>query len=288
MRQKILVNFYVQRQIFKNPICCDHDFIKYSVEVINNVYQNDGIYIPYNKIINLDTLNLFREYFAVVSDFIYDGYVYSLGDSLDKFNYIWNVTHVDEQIVNIPFSGSMYDGIDDSIDIELNPEVETLMQDNLKDLLIHNKNFALLYNDILQGKKILITDYGLSGKAVITIIILLNSLGVTDFRNVTYLQITNDSSIIQHNITIHLHGFAQPNIIYIDEAPDVYFTNSDRPYMGFNSRCVPRYEVGNWKEVPDDVWYQGLIPNYSLCNIHRRFLLFQLCCTLNDFFEDNF
>ena len=265
-----------------HKICYDHKFIKYVIDVINITHTNESlnmsealnIHIPYDKIMSPDTLDLITEYFDVVDDYIDHGYVYSLGDSLDKLNFLYNVTHPNH-IITVPFSGSMYNNIDSNI--ELDPNIEMEMLAKADSLLLHNNSFSDLYNHIKQGDTILITDYGHSGKALITVVKLFNLLGISDWSAVTYLQVTTEPDIIAHNVKVHLQNEPIPNIIYKEAYPDFYFTNSDREFGGYYSRCVPRYEVSMWTDELDDVWTYRALPNYRLCNIHRKLFLLQLC-----------
>jgi hypothetical protein len=265
----IEVTDYTLKLVPHQKICYDHKFIKYVIDVINATHTD--VHIPYDKIMSSDTLNLITDYFDIVD--AYD-HVYSLGDSLDKLNFLYNVTHPNH-ITTVPFSGSMYNNIDDNI--ELDPDLELEMVSKIDSLLLHNKPFATLYDHIKQGATVLITDYGHSGKALITIVKLFNMLGITDWSGVTYLQITTDPDIIERNVNVHLQNEQRPNIIYKEAYPDFYFTNSDRDFGGYYSRCVPRYEVNNWIDEVDNVWIHGEVPNYRLCNIHRKLFLLQLC-----------
>lgn len=276
------IKFLRQLEYKTVNVCCNQEYIKYCVEMINLLYKQSDIYIPYNKILNTHTKELIEYYFDTIRNFMEDGIVYSLGDSLDKLNYIWNIYQIDptKYIVSIPFSGSMYDDTQDN-EIELNKIKEANMYDKLDSLFDNNPYFSQLCDDIMQGHKILITDYGHSGKALITITKLINRRIKTNWSNVWYLQITASPDKISDNIRIHLQNEPYPHIIYKEDMPDSYFTNSDRWLGGYYSRCIPRYEVSNWTSPPSDVWYRGLVPNYTLCNIHRRLLLFQLCCYFN-------
>lgn len=253
-----------------HKICYDTKFIKYVIDVINSTHTD--LHIPYDKIMSSDTLDLITDYFDIVDTY---NIVYSLGDSLDKLNFLYNVTHPNH-IITVPFSGSMYINVDND-NIELDSELKMKMIDNLESLLLHNKSFADLYEHIKQGDTILITDYGHSGKALITLIKLFNLLDNINWRNVTYLQVTTEPEVIAHNVKVHLHNEPQPNIIYKESYPDFYFTNSDRDFGGYYSRCVPRYEVNMWTEQVDDVWIHDDVPNYRLCNIHRKLFLLQMC-----------
>lgn len=255
-------------------VCSNRDYIKYCIEVINILYKDDDIHIPISGVFISDTVELVQYYFELLKKFN-DAQLYSLGDSLDKLNYLWNVTHPDSQIIAVPFSGSMYANIGDQI--VLDPKESDLMASKFESLLIHNDTFGNMVQNIISGKKVLITDYGHSGKAYITITKLINNMISVDWSNVWYLQITLDPDIIDNNIEKHLNQEPHSHIIYHEDLPDVYFTNSDRPYGGYNSRCVPRYEVSNWNKSPDDIWSLGLTPNYRLCNIHRKLLLLQFC-----------
>jgi hypothetical protein len=266
-----------------NPICCDDEYIRYCVNIINVFGKSKGIEIPYQWVIDKDTLNIIEYYFLAIREHTSNGgKLYSLGDSLDKFNYVWNINQ-EQMIVSVPFSGSMYYNIPNSSKIVLDKNLEKLMYSSVRNLYEHNNGFKELFNDIAIGNHILITDYGHSGKALITITKLINYLAQLisieiSWNNVEYLQITPSMKIIQENIKEHLWNEPQPSVIYYNRYLDSYFTNSDRWTGGYNSRCVPRYEVNSWSESPEHIWKNGLIDNYKLCNIHRVLLLFQLCC----------
>lgn len=270
----------------KNKICCDQEYIKYCIDLINIFGKDKEIHIPYKRITDEDTLNTIEYYYTTIAKYTnYGGIVYSLGDSLDKFNFVWNVNQTSQEklIVSVPFSGSMYDDIENSTKIVADQSLASLMYSRAIDLYNNNSAFSSLFTDILTGKFVLITDFGHSGKALITITKLINYLASLmnqeiNWDKVTYLQITPSRDIIEENITEHLIDEPAPTVIYYDTYLDSYFTNSDRWVGGYNSRCIPRYEVTTWTTQPDDVWKNGFIGNYKLCNIHRILLLFQLCC----------
>lgn len=270
----------------KNSICCNNEYIKYCIDIINLFGKDKEIHIPHEWIIDEDTLNVLEYYYTTVENYTNDGgIVYSLGDSLDKFNYIWNVNQTKQEklIISVPFSGSMYENVGNSDKIRSDYKLEPLMYSGAINLYNNNSTFSLLVNDILAGKYVLITDFGHSGKALITITRLINYLAIQmnreiNWDKVTYLQITPSENIIKENIAEHLSNEPGPTVVYYDTYLDSYFTNSDRWHGGYNSRCIPRYEVSNWNAKPDNVWKNGLTDNYKLCNIHRILLLFQLCC----------
>ena len=269
-----------------DTICCDVDYIKYCIGLINLFGKSQGIFIPYTWVTDIDTVKIIEYYFTTVENYTNDGgIVYSLGDSLDKFNYVWNINQNKQgkTIISVPFSGSMYNNIKDSTRIILDESSSELMYSRALDLYHNNDSFSRLFNDIINGKYVLITDYGHSGKALITVTKLINFLGnkmgkIINWDKVTYLQITSSMDEIEENIRDHLQNEGHPTVVYYNTFLDSYFVNSDRWHGGYNSRCVPRYEVNNWINQPDHVWKNGLLDNYKLCNIHRILLLFQLCC----------
>ncbi|QKF94763.1 HAD-like protein [Fadolivirus algeromassiliense] len=266
--------------------CCD---LKYISKLMDSIYfkTNGKIKFPLNQILSKDNIIMTFSYFKYIEMFYNqeDSIVYSLGDSLDKLNFIWNLYN-DKKIINIPFSGSMYENIEKSEKIKLLTESELLMYGESDNLIKNNKKFSEMLQHIKSGKKILITDFGHSGKAYLTIINLLNKMGVKNYKDVFYLHITPSIDEIENNILLN-NISVNINRIYIDELPHFYYTNSDRIENGF-TRCVPRYSVDLWNGPPDDVWKNEFEKNYYLCNLHRCLLLIALCCVNKNYIENKY
>ena len=255
-------------------ICEKGGLIIFTLEYINSVHN---VRIPTNIVLRRDNLILTDLYFDYMR--CSKCKLYSLGDSLDKYNFIYNVFE-HRPIINIPFSGSMYEDVrfdDGTEEIFLLEGKRDDMIKSLPVLIRNNPGFKSLIEDIKSGEKVIISDYGHTGKAYITIVNLINMLGDIDWTNVTYLQITPNIDQIVHNVKVILNDAPRPEISFIEEMPDQYFTNSDRPDSGFNSRCVPRYEVSKWNNPPEKVWFGDDTGNYYLCNLHRLLIMMQMC-----------
>jgi hypothetical protein len=139
-----------------------------------------------------------------------------------------------------------------------------------------------------EGKKVLITDYMLSGKSLFTFIKILKELSVP-LENVHFLYILNniDSSVSfieskPNKDLIIEFNYINP-IHYINIGNNSIFqlihTNSEIS----NSRCTPKYIYDMWDSIPTDVYSVENYNNYFNCNLHTLlFTLINLC--FYDFF----
>jgi len=243
--------------------CCNSKFARYLLSFFGK---------DFNLSFVKDSLESVRRYYKVLNDYLTSGFeVYSLGDSLEKFNYVWNFFH-EEEVISVPFSGSMY--INEGSDVIVDDLARNSIFSRLKELFTNNSNFAKMAESIFSGKKVLITDFGHSGKAYITITNILNQIkDDIDYTNCYYLHITPSEEEISNNIK-KLLGTQRPRTIFIDDMPERYFINSEV----YSSRCIPRYSSDMWLESPQDVWYNGLTPNYKQCNLHRILMVILFCC----------
>lgn len=265
-----------------NNLCCTKH-----LPYINRILNKAGVGIPlFEKIFYLDTTKLAKEYFSELNLWSNSGWhLYSLGDSLDKLNFVWNtkykVLRKPEKIITvIPFSGSAYINVDEhSSSIKVDAKAWDEIVTNEVNLLNNNNAFRELIADIKDGKLVVVSDFGHSGKALITLVhIIGNLVDLPIWENILFIQVAPFEDEIRNNITKHL-GF-MPRIIFIEELPEPYFINSERELGGI-SRCVPRYSSEMWTHPPGEIWYDHLNPNFYRCNVNRLFSLLILCCVVN-------
>lgn len=96
------------------------------------------------------------KYFYCIDFYINKNYnIYSLGDSLYKFNIFWNLNNNEKQIKIIPFSGSMFD----KSTYRINKDIKKSMIEYFPNLLINNINFKDLIDKLELGEICIITDY---------------------------------------------------------------------------------------------------------------------------------
>jgi hypothetical protein len=255
----------------KYKSCCNLNFIKQlSFEM--------KVAFPENKVSK--SYKSMKTYIEILKK--YEN-IYSLGDSLDKYNLIAKIFNIN--IVNIPFSGSMYDEIVETNTIKLNENEQKRITDNIHLLLKNNKGFNSLISDIKNNKKVIITDFGLHGKAYLTIMYIINQVVYSkQYHNVTYLHLTTDilksddssENFLKKNIDFGVKKY-ETNMLYLQvETGEFmpYFSNSELS----DSRCVAKYSVSSWKDTPNTVWNNGQLDNYYLCNVHRMLIVLTLCC----------
>lgn len=291
----IPTNRYINQQeslsILNNSMsqCCNYYNVLYMSDLLNLQYEcqyKKNIMLPkYSDIFDVETLMSLVYYFKFVDNF-FNKYghnsVFSLGDSLDKYNYIWNLFN-NNKISIIPFSGSAYTDDFESKKIVFDVEMYNNMKHSFPSLIANNAGFRELYNKIVSGKNVLITDFGLTGKSIISIVkLLLEFHPHISLKNVTYLLISYSTDETMANISEHISDLHGMNIIYADYYIGHYFTNSEES----QSRCVPKYGSSSWNKLPDDVWKNNLLNNYHLCNIHRCIFMLQICCTYNVYIEN--
>jgi hypothetical protein len=286
---------------FVKFICCKRKFIddlfeRWDYKVDLGGDEESIIKKPDIKsILDENNFTLMVSYFKYIQQFIEDhgkNSIYSLGDSLDKYTFVWNdminINESDNHIIRVPFSGSMYMNIGYTDRIEIDSTDRDAMFTNLDELLENNNDFKKMYDKIYSGHHVLITDYGHSGKGPITIVNLLKYKNPNiDLNNVHYLLVTDSSKEIERNILKHAGELNGLNRIYYNELLSMYYTNSDK-VEGRMSRCISRYSVDLWDRPPDPVWKDNLADNYRQCNLHRVFLLIILCCFVNNYIGGKF
>lgn len=119
---------------------------------------------------------LVENYYSKLKE--YDNYkLYSIGDSLEKLNFVWSLKN--NKINNIPFSGSMFDLKNEKP--VFNQNKYTRMHTFYEDFKIHNKIYRDLIKDIKSGKQVLIIDYGAYGRAIATLLLIFK-----DFENLSF------------------------------------------------------------------------------------------------------
>ena len=270
-------------------------------------YKNlSADYLSHTKIISaiLDKENFIfmKRYFKFIQNFESNN-IFSLGDSLDKYNTVWNSINNNKPIKIIPMSGSQYYdyGSEEEKNRQLMKDDKNYpgIEQNVNYFYNNNPNFKLLVSKLQQGEKVLLTDFGHTGKAVITIVNIISKY-VNDLSNLTFLSVIiyndeNESSkegkydyddtsnegnnYYKENVKKLVNS--NFNVKYIRSLLDPYYTNSERN----KSRCIPRYTWKMWKNTPDDVWKDNGIPNYYMCNVHKVLMMMMLCC---QFKNENF
>jgi hypothetical protein len=107
-------------------------------------FYRDIVNDPRGDLVN-EFMTIYK-YFNILGKYKSTHEIYSLGDSLDKLNLIWNHNN-DKKIIQIPFSDSMYDKQEkkegeESINIKINEGRKKIIIDNYDNLLqrgkIHN------------------------------------------------------------------------------------------------------------------------------------------------------
>ena len=212
--------------------------------------------------------------------------IFSLGDSLDKFNTFWNLMNIDNQIIKVPFSGNMFSNKFEIIQ----PDFDNIIR-LFNTMLENNPSFKLLIDRLNSNEdNIVITDFMAEGKSLFTLFELFGHFGI-NVSKLTIHFITYTENIIEIitseianfnrkypslNIVINQPDHVGLNInITYTEVLDYYFSNADKIS---NSRCMPRYPYTSWENVPNDVYRKGTEDNYYLCNMHTFiFYLFHRC-----------
>lgn len=238
---------------------------KYNKKQIEQINDYD------EKIINSSVMNL---YFKEINRYFKKDFaIFGLGDSLNKFDMMWNSLNESNQIVNIPFSGSFFD---DPVNFHsmtpiLNQKKFDDMIQKIGILYKNNQNFKRMIDLIKDGKQVLITDYGNFGGATITILILLSNIPEISekLRNVKILLLTFNDDILDF-ISENIEILDKDKILDLSKILDVkfldnvfsrYYTNSEDS----NSRCVPKYGYKLWNNIPDKMYRDGLNYNYFGC-----------------------
>lgn len=283
----------LQTNIFKfNNIICNYQLLfKFFYE--NTKFKNIDFY---TKVQNLpyEFLVIYK-YFTNLKK--YNDYIkFSLGDSLDKFNFLWNIIHQENDIIiQIPFSGSMFDNIDEH-EYKINSSNTVNILSNYEDLIKNNSNFKLLVK-LLKTNKVLITDYIASGKAFETLLILLDYYEI-NLDNLYFLFISYTDNIEEriknliHTKYEKKYNFKNINFIILNNVLNRYYTNSEDT----NSRCIPKYSYDLWQYKIKDIETKFLEKNmgYYNCNLHRfGYILFGICfyynfITKNEYTDENY
>ena len=236
------------------------------------------------------TLRTLVLYFICIQKYIQnDHQLYSLGDSLNKFNFVWNTSNPSHHITSIPFSGSIFNSGGEMYDyiVTINPKNFQKISESYMQLYNNNAKFKNMYDDLVDGKKIIITDVMESAKGFITLMYIIKNIARAkshkiNYQNLTYLALcVTDHTIVR--ILKNIERFRYmcprrlPHLIFSPECPTEYFMFSEFDDAGY-SRCAPRYSVNQWSQAPADVWTVGKIKNYYLCNFHQLLIMLQLSC----------
>ncbi len=285
---KLVSNYYILKNYFN---FIDKD----------SGYRDETYYRLWKSPNNLATefITIFK-YFYEINMVFNEGYkVYSLGDSLDKLNFLWNIKNPDRRIISIPLSGLTFKNNLDICDlIEKYP-----------DLLTNNPNFKMLVDDLNSGVRVVITDYLNSGKTLISLLNLfkhyqtnINNLHFifialieqTDGEDVYEEDVEGGLTLTEINTNAILNKFGiidttdKIKFIAPEGILDRYYTNSE-DISSLESRCVPKYNLRNWNSLPADVFIKNendpysKQPNYFNCNYNR--ILYYLSTS---YFYDNF
>jgi broad specificity phosphatase PhoE len=286
-----LCNFY----LIKKFIRLISKFINDNLSSIN-LYDENIKYDDFKFYLNNNNLtdNFYCEYiyFHKITEFIKtDHTIFSLGDSLNKINLFWNFKNPDYKIINIPLSGSIYE-YNETNKIVLNESSYTEMISKLGKFIENNDSFRLMLKLLSEGKKVLITDYMLSGKSLFTFIKILKELSVS-LENVNFLYILNniESQVSYYEKKPHEQLITEFNYInpihYINIGNksmfDVIHTNSEFN----NSRCTPKYIYDMWDSRPDDVYSVENYKNYFNCNLHTLLFTLSNLCFYDFFYKTN-
>ena len=137
---KIYTNYFLECKL-----CCNMKFIDKLALNMNVSFETKHVDKSYKNMI---------EYISIIKKY---SKVYSLGDSLDKYNLIAKIFKPD--IFTIPFSGSMYDDVENKEIIVLNKKEKKKIKENIHNLVKNNKEFKNLYVDVAKGEKVIITDF---------------------------------------------------------------------------------------------------------------------------------
>lgn len=254
---------------------CDYKLLNTIFKIIQQVFnipkRNLEFYVESLYINEFPIMKIYFEHIQQYFDQKYN--VFSLGDSLDKLNEFWNLMNPDRDIINIPFSGSMF-----TDNLNLVPSKQHSMFQNFREMLENNPNFAVLVNMLNSGQNVVITDYINSGKSFFTLLELFNQFGIaTDkliFEYITFNDELNVDDFLQRS-SAEYNYFRKIRLIYVPEDSIIlsrYFTNSE----DFDSRCVPKYLVNSWSEPIAKIQKTYGQSKYAMCNLHR--ILFACAC----------
>ena len=256
-----------------------HEDIKLDLRYyIDNYYSHNNDY------------NMIYKYFFCIDFYIKKQYnIYSLGDSLYRFNNFWN--SINEITINIiPLSGNIRRNINEK---------------TFNELIINNTNFGNLIQKLKNNEKCIITDYFYAGNSVKSLIILLINLKIP-VTNLYFLFITDDifkklDRVVEVNdeefpVYISLTKFNQKEITgynnYFNETTgynnyflvlsgdiNLYYQYSE----DYESRCVPKY-INLGSKINDIYYDKNLKNNYYNCNVHTLLFYFFLIKFYNNFY----
>ena len=133
-------------------------------------------------------------YFDFINDYKNNNFaIFSLGSSLEKANLLWNTFNTDNIIIEIPFSGSMYDYDEkDKTKIIFKKYKRDDMIWKFPLLIKNNQQFRNLIDTLnANTKDVLITDVKGSGKSLKTLLNLFQAYGINT-RRLFFLYITTD------------------------------------------------------------------------------------------------
>jgi hypothetical protein len=246
-------------------------------------------------------------YYQKVKEYFNNNYsVYSLGSSLEKVNLVYSL--LKEEIIEIPFSGSMYDYIPGTTNIILNEEKKALMMTSYKDLLKNNTNFKLLVDRLNNNdKRVVITDVKAQGKSLLTLLTLFKANDV-NMDNLYFFYITTDDEPVPNNfIYTKTDNDLRREFVYnnsitflntIDIEP-IFIHGED-----FGTRCITRYNYTEWTKQPTDIYFdedikdaedagddfnitKSQINNYLKCNFNNMFFYLFSVCFFEKFVKPN-
>ena len=176
-------------------------------------------------------------------------YIYSLGDSLDKFGFAHNVVVGYNEVQTIPFSSNMYNP-----DMSINEDKKKLVDMNAQSFYDNNSDFRNLVENMRNGKNVLVVDFGLTGKGMLTFDYVLSKF-VDNLDHIMFIHFTMHPEEVERNIAL---STMPNNIIEVDLS--FFHSNSE----AYGSRCVPRYTPSDWQNELTAVYIEDGIPNYFL------------------------
>lgn len=218
---------------------------------------------------------ILKQYFDRLQTYADRDYrLYSLGDSLDKFNHFWNIKHDTSPVIAVPFSGSMFTESLVRIDTK-----RDRMFNALETMRNNNPAFDQMIESLNAGDNVLITDYINTGKSFFTILELLRRCGAPT-GNLRFLYVTYNDEIsvdqFRERSAAEYDYSSSIDLLEVTETAILsrYFTNSEDS----NSRCVAKYPVDIWDQPVEAVYRDGLAPNYHRCNLHRLMFMCAFTC----------
>jgi len=238
--------------------------------------------------------------------------IFDLGDSLHKFVVPFNAFN-DNYIKKILLSGNIYDNVygppvDDNpppiVDIVLNEDKKKELDSKLD--FVEQIMFRDVLNELKQNKKAVIIDYGNSGRALLTLKYIFETINKKynfNLKNLILIWFSAETKAILGYIKKYVEFpftvLITDHIMFPSE-----MTNAEE--HGYRARCTPKFPIRLWtneqyKEVLDRNIYDMeitkketpdlfdrlvsihekykykldgeslIIPNYYLCNLHEVF-----------------